>query len=436
MLANKRILVSWYTDPRYIPPFQLSDRQVVVGPKMAADQPQMMFAGRTPTGSYDLMEALESQRIATQYDAIVVWTDATGTNLPTNLDAFDCPKVLCVGDTHHRESPLRSVLGYASGNRFDFIVLSYSRHHLHWFQQAGLSNLAWIPGLPVRHIEHPAPASKIPGVAFVGNMQKYHPRRLRLIETLHAEQIPLLAISNTREISAEIFASSLVSFNASLNGDLNMRVFEILSAGGCLLTDRLAPQSGLDLCLKEGTEFLGYDNAEEMVAQARFLLDHHDIADRIARNGHSAFLDRMQPKRRANDLMTWVFKGRLNDLYRPGGDARLNRTEKTVPLQKRLEIYEALQELHRQLERPRFLFWSDVPEIFISDASDLTRADLSVVDAGGGVARTPDAPDIDGRPHGTKVDAGQILRSEWDCVVARANAAIPDGVRRTRLLTV
>ena len=433
MLANKRILVSWYTDPRYIPPFRLSERQVVVGPKMAHDQPPMMFAAWTPAGSYDLPGVLKSQRIATKYDAIVVWTDASGTNLPTHLEAFDCAKVLCVGDTHHQEAPLRKMLRYATANRFDFIVLTYNRNHLHWFKQAGLSNLGWIPGLPVRHIEHPPPATKNHGVAFVGSWQKYHPRRLRLLETLHAKQIPMLAISTTREASAEIFASSLVSFNASLNGDLNMRVFEILSAGGCLLTDRLDTQSGLDMCLKEGSEFLGYDNAEEMIAQARFLLDHPEIANRIARDGHSAFLSRMRPKKRANDLMTWVFKGRLDDLYRPNGDARFHRTEKNVPLEKRLEIYEVLQELHRQLERPRILFWSEVPEIFMSDASDLKRAELFVLDEAADVTRTPDPANRP--PHGTRVIMDQIMQSQWDCIVACAHAAVPDRVPHKRLLT-
>ena len=60
----------------------------------------------------------------------------------------------------------------------------------------------------------------------------------------------LVAARGSRDHAADMCASSVVSFNASLNGDLNLRVFETLSAGGCLLTDRLSAQSGLDLILK------------------------------------------------------------------------------------------------------------------------------------------------------------------------------------------
>jgi hypothetical protein len=56
--------------------------------------------------------------------------------------------------------------------------------------------------------------------------------------------LPLAATTGSREATADVYAESLACFNASLNGDLNFRVFEVLSAGGCLLTDRLAPEAG------------------------------------------------------------------------------------------------------------------------------------------------------------------------------------------------
>ena len=38
---------------------------------------------------------------------------------------------------------------------------------------------------------------------------------------------------------------------------------EVLAAGGCLLSDRLGPDSGMNVLLDEGIHYLDYTNAEE-----------------------------------------------------------------------------------------------------------------------------------------------------------------------------
>lgn len=121
-------------------------------------------------------------------------------------------------------------------------------------------------------------------------------------------------MTGTRELTAEIYAESVASFNASLNGDLNLRVFEVLSAGGCPLTDRLAPESGLGLLLDEDTHYFGYDTPEELVEKARYLLRSTEQALAVARAGTAAFVESMLPARRAADLLAWVFEDRLDDL--------------------------------------------------------------------------------------------------------------------------
>jgi glycosyl transferase family 1 len=365
------ILLSWYTDPRNIPPFTLSPGQVTVGPKVRPDQPQLMFAGRTPIGVYDLKVALESQRLPTRYDLVVVYSDASHTNFPLNLGAFDCPKLLVVGDTHHLDSPLRRMVEYARDARFDFVVSICNRQHLHWFTAAGFSRVAWFPSLAVRHVARPLRPERKPQLGFVGQLGGRHVRRARLMALLRSSGLPLAAVTGSRELTADVYADSVVCFNASLNGDLNFRVFEVLSAGGCLLTDRLAPQSGLDLLLKEDTHYFGYDSPEELVDKARYLLRHPERAIEVARAGNAAFVESMLPSRRAADLLAWVFEDRLDDFYRVA-------EETTAGLMDRLRIYEALQQLHLERERPRVLFDPAVPRIYRSDAADLRRLETVV----------------------------------------------------------
>src|SRR5262249_50012430 len=370
MPGKPSILVSWYTDPRAIPPFILSPGQVTVGPKVNPDQPQLMFAGRTPVGVYDLKVALASQNLPTRYDLIVVYADASGFNFPLNLDAFDCPKVLVIGDTHHLRDPLRQVVEYAGDARFDFVVSMYNRQHLHWFREAGFARVAWFPGLAVRHVPRPFHGSRKQQLGFVGQTSSRHVRRSRFIELLRSSGLPVAAVIGTREVTADVYAESIGSFNTSLNGDLNLRVFEVLSAGGCLLTDRLAPESGLALLLEENTHYFAYDTPEELLDKARYLLAHPERALAVARAGNAAYVEAMLPARRAADLLAWVFEDRLDDLYRAPADSQ---TDGRVDVMERLRIYEALQQLHLEKDSPRVLFDAAVPHVYRSDAADLRR---------------------------------------------------------------
>jgi hypothetical protein len=339
-----------------------------------------MFAGRTPIGVYDLKVALASQGLATRYDLVVVYADASGMNFPLNLDAFDCPKALVVGDTHHLKSPVRQMIEYARDARFDFVASICNRHHLRWFSEAGFTRVAWFPSLAIRHVPRPFRSTRKPQVGFVGQSGGRHVRRARLIALLSSAKLPLAAGTGSRDVTADIYAESVASFNASLNGDLNFRVFEVLSAGGCLLTDRLAPEAGLELLLEEDAHYLAYDTPEELVEKARYLLRRPDHALKIARAGNAAFVDSMLPARRAADFIAWIFEGRLGDLNRvPPQDGP---NDPSVDLMDRLRVYEALQQLHLERERPRVLFDPAVPEIYRSDAADLPRLETAVAPQG------------------------------------------------------
>lgn len=400
---RRHVLVSWYTTPQYIPPFVLTERQTTVGPRAEADQPKLMFAGWTPPGRYDLKEALEREKLSTSYDAIVVWSDASGSNRPLNLAAFDCPKVLCVGDTQHQRKPLAGVIAYAREVGFDVIVSSHNRHHLHWFAEAGFTRVGWIPALKAQHIPRPIREDRRAQICFVGAQGSHHPRRQRLLSKLRKNDVPLVTTAAAREPAADLYAASAVSFNASLNGDLNLRVFEVLSAGGCLLTDRLSPQSGMDLILREDTDYCAYDSPEEMIDKARFLMREPQAALAMARAGHRAYTNQMLPRHQADVLLDWVFKDRLDDLY---AIAAPQTSPPDAPsLATRLTVYETLQEVHRQLERPRVLIAPQIPAVFRDDAADLRRLDITVADP----AQTPAAT--------------------WDVVLAPKSTALPPQLR-------
>ena len=81
------------------------------------------------------------------------------------------------------------------------------------------------------------------------------------------------------------YIRSKLGFNISIKNDLNMRFFEILSTGTCLLTNTTV--EGIDeLGFEEGVDFLGYTNKDEMIEKVRWGLDNPIEREQIAKSGH------------------------------------------------------------------------------------------------------------------------------------------------------
>ena len=75
-------------------------------------------------------------------------------------------------------------------------------------------------------------------------------------------------------------------FNISIRNDLNMRFFEIMSSGSCLLTNTTV--EGIeDLGFEDGKHFLGFDSKESLVEQALWGIENPASRERIAREGHN-----------------------------------------------------------------------------------------------------------------------------------------------------
>ena len=103
--------------------------------------------------------------------------------------------------------------------------------------------------------------------------------------------MPLRILSCPAEQAARHYGEAHITFNCSLNGDLNMRVFETLGAGGFLLTDRLSPQSGLERLFRDGAHLALYDSPDDLIAKIEYYLDRPDEAAEIARRGQQHYIE-------------------------------------------------------------------------------------------------------------------------------------------------
>tara|TARA_R110000787_G_scaffold66660_3_gene149555 strand:+ start:259 stop:1077 length:819 start_codon:yes stop_codon:yes gene_type:complete len=81
------------------------------------------------------------------------------------------------------------------------------------------------------------------------------------------------------------YIRSRVGYNISIKNDLNMRFFEVMSSGTCLLTNTTV--DGIeDLGFEEGVDFLGYATKDEMIDKAQWALDNPMEREAIAKSGH------------------------------------------------------------------------------------------------------------------------------------------------------
>ena len=334
---------------------------------------------QTPVGSYD---ASVIKRVPgwDQPDLVVVKADATGRNFPGNLSSFRCPKVLVVGNTQHFEAPIRRLLNYAEQERFDFVTSDHKRHHLHFFAEAGFSKICWMPGLNVYPHRQPWRDERIPQILFVVQTGRFHPYRNQVLDGLKKAGLPLTIVAAPQKSAAALYAGSLIDLNCSLNGDLNLRVFEVMSSGGFLLTDRLAPEAGLELLFKEGLDYEAWGNEGELIEKARYFLDHPQDALAIAQRGQDAFWLRHAPVTKANEFIDWITKGTLRAEYEIALDTRT----KSVPVSNvatvvgRAAIYERAQELQLLRRHGRVLVQSGVDWTVILDLLDLPRVTVTV----------------------------------------------------------
>ncbi len=379
-----RVLLLTGPPAHYMAPPLLGETQIIAGPDWPdAQTPDGEWVTlRTPVGEYDIATLLAKIPSSQRPDAIVSLVDSSWRNLPKNLALFRGPKALLVADTHHQTSPLIGMFKYAATEPYDRIIFLYDRHHLPFFQSAGFRNLHWFPGLTLPHDDATVRAARArkraPRLAFVGQAGKIHPQRARLLAALRAADLPVDQRPLPQRDALDFYGDSLLGFNASLNGDLNLRVFEIIASGAALLTDRLASESGLFRLFTEGKDIFTYGSVDELVERATHALAHPRETAKVGHAG-AALFDRLfnAPLRRAA----------FQELLVNGTPAPAFAEEATTPVRKyftgdtdrllqTMMVYEGVQELHRTEEKVRVVLTPGVEEDVTAVCATLPRVQV------------------------------------------------------------
>jgi len=331
-----------YRQPMY------SENEVFVGP----DEPDKtdpvtgkVISLNVKPGAVDVMEILKRLPESQQPQYIIVKADATQRLMVQNLNQVSAKKVLVWGDSHHQKQAIRVMLTYASSEPFDAIVTDHDRHHLCFPLSLGFKKVAWIPGL--NYIPHAREIPEKPehAVCFVGQFGQFHPYRRYILDGLIRRGIRISLKSCFPSEAADIYANSCISLNISLNSDLNLRVFEILAAGGFLMTDRLSEASGLYNIFTPGEHFEDFGSLEEAKEKIDHYLAHPEEAMRIRRAGLARMQECFSPETLTSCFFDWVKRGTLPEVYSLEARSEIFGMDSHVYAM-RVLFYEFLQELH------------------------------------------------------------------------------------------
>jgi glycosyltransferase involved in cell wall biosynthesis len=308
-------------------------------------------------------------------ELIVIKIDASQDARVRGLDQVKCKKVFIAGGTHIFNKGISSLIQYLSMEKFDVIISDHNRQHVHFFQEAGFKNVIWLPGFNLNILPYPVPEVMIPESVFIGQAGIHHPVRRQMLMAMKQSGIRLKYGETSQEKTLESYHHATVSINMSLNGDANLRVYEVLGSGGFLLTDRLSEQSGLSMLFEEDKHFVYFDGTEDLINKTRYFLNHPEkvleIRNRVVQEVQPLLL----PEVKIKEFYDAIFDNNLPDYWK--GDVISKKSGSSLPSGKsllaRIKIYEYVQRLQREQMHVHVGVSHKISEDTISDIDDLCR---------------------------------------------------------------
>ncbi|MBF2083860.1 glycosyltransferase [Thermoleptolyngbya sp. C42_A2020_037] len=344
---------------------------------------EAVAAGRAiavPAGEFSVDQVIK--QLPPGYQPDIVHISARNLNFkPIGLHRFGCPTVMKLGDTFHwGDGTLSGMVQYCRQLQCDYHWVYQGVQHLHFFAEAGLKNVFWLPGTMAIDPYVPPPSdTKLYDAVFRGSRSEFHVQRSRLISVLEQSGVAIDVASKPYRASLDDYPKAKIVLNCSLNGDLNRRVFEVLMAGGFLLSDRLSPQAGLSQLFQEGTHLECYGDEQELLDKISYYLSHPEEAAQIASAGQQRLLECFSQA----DIKQKFYRYVLNHEPSPPFTLHHDPRAAVAPcrdldfLHSRIKLYEIVQELHRINPKISLIYWQGKCKELLADLADLPRLEIT-----------------------------------------------------------
>lgn len=371
---TEKVLYAAHARLEYMTPPLYSPHQIFCGCRNSDHfTPQGVQYLQTPEGEYHLPSFLKSRGLESPH-VFIAHVDATQKNMPRGLAELNSFKVMILGDTHHLAKPLQSVLSYFLLEDFDLYIADCKLNHAHFFKHLKpQAPILFFPGFRNRFEAKTFVENKKHLVNFVGKIDPaIHPYRNAMLEALRSEPFPKLFEGAYQAQAAAIYSNSLISLNFTLNNEFNMRVMEVIAAGGFLLTEQIAPQTGLAQCFEEEKHYVSFHSISDCKDKIRYFLAHPSEALAIAREAFELYRNQFSISHR-RDLFRQKVRNHVFGVA-PSSTASKVLTE---AFRTQLEAYEHLQALN--LRGPHKVEMAGpMARHLASWAKDLLRLDIRV----------------------------------------------------------
>jgi len=208
------------------------------------------------------------------------------------------PSAFYAIDTH-LEKPYKKIKEQARHYGFVFCAQKAGARRLK--KDAGIE-AKWVPIACDPEIHKDLNIERKLDIAFVGTEGKKNPRG-ELLKAL-ARRYPKSYIGRADpRLMSNIYSGAKIGFNYSINNDINMRMFEVLSCGALLVTNRLKTDSGFDELFRDGENVMTYAGRNELLDKIDFYLSHAEERERIAEEGRSLAVSRYSYAERLKQML-------------------------------------------------------------------------------------------------------------------------------------
>lgn len=229
---------------------------------------------------------------------IFIWIESIEGYFPNNIQNLNLPTACYLIDSHIK---LKKHIAWAS--QFDYVFIA-QKEYLSDFKNAGINNVYWLPLGCDPEIHNKFSNEKIHEIGFVGGIH-CNPRREKMLGEFE-EKGKLYYERCFWTDMAKVFSESKIVFNNAVRNDLNMRVFEVMSAGSLLLTDN-PKNSGQDEMFNSNEDLVVY-NDHTIHNLAEFYLENDELREAIAERGRQIVHNAHKYEDRVDEMIKVILK--------------------------------------------------------------------------------------------------------------------------------
>ncbi len=184
--------------------------------------------------------------------------------------------------------------------RYD-IVFAAQKDHISRYREAGCPRVLWLPPAADPEIHAPVTTERLFDLCFVGHLDS--PSRSLLVDEVRKrlEKRKLFIGTAFLHDLAFKYSQSNIILNKSISGDINMRVFEAMSCGRMLLTDRIG--NGLGELFEDRKHLVTYSGIDDLVDLFNYYIANGEEREEIALTGRRKVLAEHTYDQRADFIL-------------------------------------------------------------------------------------------------------------------------------------